>query len=223
MQIVLAQQNYHIGNFESNTNKIISAIKRAKEIQADLIVFSELAICGYPPRDFLYFEDFIHQCNLSIEKIKNESDNIAVLIGAPQKNTNSKGKSLYNSVYFIENKFIKQIINKTCLPTYDVFDEDRYFEPASEWNIVECKGKKIAVTICEDIWNMGNHPLYSTCPMDMLLKYSPALMINLSASPFDYTHEEDRKSIIKANVLKYKIPMLYCNTVGSSFCRTYHN
>ena len=215
MQIVLAQQNYHIGNFESNTNKIISAIKRAKEIQADLIVFSELAICGYPPRDFLYFEDFIHQCNLSIEKIKNESDNIAVLIGAPQKNTNSKGKSLYNSVYFIENKIIKQIINKTCLPTYDVFDEDRYFEPASEWNIVECKGKKIAVTICEDIWNMGNHPLYSTCPMDMLLKYSPALMINLSASPFDYTHEEDRKSIIKANVLKYKIPMLYCNTVGS--------
>ncbi len=215
MQIVLAQQNYHIGNFESNTNKIISAIKRAKEIQADLIVFSELAICGYPPRDFLYFEDFIHQCNLSIEKIKNESDNIAVLIGAPQKNNNPKGKSLYNSVYFIENKIIKQIINKTCLPTYDVFDEDRYFEPASEWNIVECKGKKIAVTICEDIWNMGNHPLYSTCPMDMLLKYSPALMINLSASPFDYTHEEDRKSIIKANVLKYKIPMLYCNTVGS--------
>ena len=215
MQIVLAQQNYHIGNFESNTNKIISAIKRAKEIQADLIVFSELAICGYPPRDFLYFEDFIHQCNLSIEKIKNESDNIAILIGAPQKNNNPKGKSLYNSVYFIENKIIKQIINKTCLPTYDVFDEDRYFEPASEWNIVECKGKKIAVTICEDIWNMGNHPLYSTCPMDMLLKYSPALMINLSASPFDYTHEEDRKSIIKANVLKYKIPMLYCNTVGS--------
>ena len=215
MQIVLAQQNYHIGNFESNTNKIISAIKRAKEIQADLIVFSELAICGYPPRDFLYFEDFIHQCNLSIKKIKNESDNIAVLIGAPQKNTNSKGKTLYNSVYFIENKIIKQIINKTCLPTYDVFDEDRYFEPASEWNIVECKGNKIAVTICEDIWNMGNHPLYSTCPMDMLLKYNPALMINLSASPFDYNHEEDRKSIIKANVLKYKIPMLYCNTVGS--------
>jgi len=215
MQIVLAQQNYHIGNFESNTNKIINAIKRAKEIQADLIVFSELAICGYPPRDFLYFEDFIHQCNLSIEKIKNESDNIAILIGAPQKNNNPKGKSLYNSVYFIENKIIKQIINKTCLPTYDVFDEDRYFEPASEWNIVECKGNKIAVTICEDIWNMGNHPLYPTCPMDMLLKYNPALMINLSASPFDYTHEEDRKSIIKANVLKYKIPMLYCNTVGS--------
>jgi len=96
-----------------------------------------------------------------------------------------------------------------------VFDEYRYFEPAYNWNIVEFKGKKLAITICEDIWNLGDNPLYRICPMDELMKHSPDLMINLSASPFDYTHNEDRKAIIKANVLKYKLPMVYCNAVGS--------
>ena len=85
----------------------------------------------------------------------------------------------------------------------------------TEWNIVEYKGKRLAVTICEDIWNLGNNPLYTVCPMDMLIQQGPDLMINLSASPFDYTHDADRKAAVKANVLKYKIPMFYCNGVGS--------
>ena len=101
------------------------------------------------------------------------------------------------------------------MPTYDVFDEYRYFEPADSWNCIEFKGQKIAVTVCEDIWNLGDNPLYRICPMDELIKQQPDLMINLSASPFDYTHAEDRKEMIKANVAKYKIPMLYCNGVGS--------
>jgi NAD+ synthase (glutamine-hydrolysing) len=110
---------------------------------------------------------------------------------------------------------IKQTIQKTCLPTYDIFDEDRYFEPASTWNVVSFKGKKIAVTICEDIWNLGDNPLYTICPMDKLMMQQPDFMINLSASPFDYTHDEDRKAVVKANVLKYGMPMFYCNAVGS--------
>jgi NAD+ synthase (glutamine-hydrolysing) len=101
------------------------------------------------------------------------------------------------------------------LPTYDVFDEYRYFEPAFDWNVVEFKGKKLAITICEDIWNLGDNPLYRICPMDALIKRQPDLMINISASPFDYTHHEDRKATIKLNVLKYKLPMFYCNTIGS--------
>ena len=101
------------------------------------------------------------------------------------------------------------------LPTYDVFDEYRYFEPAYEWNVVSFKGKRLAITICEDIWNLGDNPLYRICPMDHLMEQHPDIMLNLSASPFDYTHDEDRKSVIKANVLKYKIPMFYCNAVGS--------
>ncbi len=215
MKIFLAQQNYHIGNFESNTNKIIEAIKEAKSNQGDLIVFSELCICGYPPRDFLYFNDFIEKCLQSIELICKESNGIAVLIGAPQKNPSKLGKDLYNAAYFLFDGKIQQVIQKTCLPTYDVFDENRYFEPATAWNVIHFKGKRIAVTICEDIWNIDENPLYKICPMDMMIHQQPDLMINLSASPFDYTHQEDRLSIIKANVLKYGIPMFYCNAVGS--------
>lgn len=215
MKIFLAQQNYHIGNFEQNTQKIIDAIQRAKQDRADLIVFSELSVCGYPPRDFLYFNDFIDQCNQSIEKIRAAATGIAVLVGAPQRNPNKEGKDLFNAVYFLAEGAIQQVIHKTCLPTYDVFDEDRYFEPAQSWNVVEYKGRKIAVTICEDIWNLGDNPLYTRCPMDALMRQAPDLMINLSASPFDYAHDEHRKAIIKANVLKYQIPLLYCNAVGS--------
>ena len=215
MKIFLAQQNYHIGNFESNTNKIIEAIKEAKSNQGDLIVFSELCICGYPPRDFLYFNDFIEKCLQSIALICKEANGIAVLIGAPQKNPNKLGKDLFNAVYFLSDEKIQQVIQKTCLPTYDVFDENRYFEPATAWNVIHFKGKKIAVTICEDIWNIDENPMYKICPMDMMMNQQPDLMINLSASPFDYTHQEDRLSIIKANVLKYGIPMFYCNAVGS--------
>jgi len=215
MKIFLAQQNYHIGNFESNTKKIIEAIEAAKLDGADIAVFSELCICGYPPRDFLYFKDFIDKCYAAIDAIKLHADGIAVLVGAPHRNNVVEGKGLFNAAYFLADKEIKQVIHKTCLPTYDVFDEDRYFEPANEWNVINYRGKKIAVTICEDIWNLGNDPLYRYCPMDKLIGQQPDVMINLSASPFDYTHEEDREAAVKANVIKYKIPMFYCNGVGS--------
>ncbi|MFC4262427.1 NAD+ synthase [Ferruginibacter yonginensis] len=215
MKIYLAQQNYHIGNIEANTQKIIEAISIAKKEGADLVLFSELAVCGYPPRDFLYFNDFIQKCNKAIENIATHADGIAVLVGAPHKNEAFQGKDLYNAAYFLVDKKVQQIIHKTCLPTYDVFDEDRYFEPATTWNIVHYKGKKLAVTICEDIWNLGDNPLYTVCPMDQLMALQPDVMLNLSASPFDYTHDEDRHAAVKANVLKYKIPLFYCNGVGS--------
>jgi NAD+ synthase (glutamine-hydrolysing) len=215
MKIALAQQNYHIGNFESNTEKIICAINLAKEQGADLIVFSELSICGYFPKDFLEFDDFINKCYKAIDEIKQHADTIGVLVGAPDRNPIKEGKDLFNGAFFLYEKEIKAIAHKTCLPTYDVFDEYRYFEPAYEWNVVVFKGKKLAITICEDIWNLGDNPLYRICPMDELMKQQPDVMINLSASPFDYTHDEDRKATIKANVVKYKLPMFYCNAVGS--------
>lgn len=215
MKIVLAQQNYHIGNFESNTHKILEAIKEAKQKKADLIIFSELSICGYPSRDFLEFSDFINKCMESINVIKEEADTIAVLVGAPAVNDEKKGKDLFNAAYFLYEKQIKAVVHKTCLPTYDIFDEYRYFEPAFSWNIIEFKGRRLAVTICEDIWNLGDNPLYRICPMDILMEQQPDIMLNLSASPFDYTHIEDRKATIKANVTKYKLPLIYCNCVGS--------
>jgi NAD+ synthase (glutamine-hydrolysing) len=215
MKIALAQQNYHIGNFEQNTRKIIEGINWAKEQAADIVVFSELCVCGYPPRDFLEFEDFISKSYQAIDVIKQHADTIAVLVGAPDRNPVREGKDLFNAVYYLYNREILGIVHKTCLPNYDVFDEYRYFEPAYDWNIINFKGKKLAVTICEDIWNLGDNPLYRNCPMDELMKHQPDIMLNLSASPFDYIHVEDRKAIIKLNVQKYKLPMLYCNVVGS--------
>jgi len=215
MKIFLAQQNYHIGNFEANTTKIISAIEFAKKQNGDLIVFSELAVCGYPPRDFLEFSDFVEQGLAAIDKIRDAADTIGVLVGCPSVNPKIEGKNLFNSAYLLYEKEIKGIVHKTLLPNYDIFDEYRYFEPAWEWNLLNFKGKKLAVTICEDIWNLGNDPLYRVCPMDELIKQRPDIMINLSASPFDYIHADGRKGIVKQNVLKYKLPMIYCNTVGS--------
>ena len=215
MKIFLAQQNYHIGNFESNTQKIIDAIETAKQQGGDLIVFSELSVCGYAPRDFLEFEDFIAKSYAAIDIIKQHADTIGVLVGAPDRNPIREGKDLFNGAFFLYQKEIKAVAHKTCLPNYDVFDEYRYFEPAYNWNIMKFKGKRLAVTICEDIWNLGDNPLYRICPMDELMKQQPDVMINLSASPFDYTHDEDRKATIKSNVTKYKLPLFYCNAIGS--------
>ncbi|MEP6583024.1 MAG: NAD+ synthase [Ginsengibacter sp.] len=215
MKIILSQQNYHIGNFESNTNKIIDAIKVAKAKNADLIVFSEMSVCGYPARDFMDFNDFINKCYESIDIIKQHADTIGVIVGSPDRNPVREGKDLFNAAYLLYEREIKGIAHKTCLPNYDVFDEYRYFEPAFTWDVIEFKGKKIALTICEDIWNLGDNPMYRVCPMDVLMKQQPDMMINISASPFDYTHVDDRKAIIKANVLKYKLPLIYCNAIGS--------
>ena len=215
MKIALAQQNYHIGNFEDNTRKIIEGIKRAKEQGADLVVFSELCVCGYAPGDFLEFPDFINKCYEAIDRIKQHADTIGVLMGSPARNPQKEGKDLFNAVFLLHEKEIKGEIHKTLLPNYDVFDEYRYFEPAYDWKVLEFKGKKLAVTICEDIWNMGDNPLYRITPMEKLMAHDPDVMINLSASPYNYAQDIVRNSIIKAHTLKYRLPMLYCNAVGS--------
>lgn len=215
MKIFLAQQGYHIGNFEANTDKIISAIEEAKKAGGDLVVFSELAICGYPPRDFLEFNDFIERGLACIERIRQVADTIGVLVGCPSRNPRPKGKDLFNSAFLLYESEIKGVVNKTLLPNYDIFDEYRYFEPAYEWSVLEFKGKRLAVTICEDIWNLTDDPMYRFSPMDELVKQKPDIMINLSASPFDYVHADGRKGIVKQNVMEYKMPMLYCNTVGA--------
>lgn len=215
MKIFLAQQNYHIGNFEANTQKIIAAIKDAKQQGGDLVVFSELAICGYPPRDFLEFNDFVQQCINSVAAIAAEANGIGVIVGAPSRNPSALGKDLHNSAYVLYDGKVQAVVHKTLLPTYDIFDEYRYFEPANEWNIVTFKGVKLAITICEDIWNVGDNPLYRTCPMDVLVQQQPDIMINLSASPFDYAQAGERLDVVRQNVAKYKLPIVYCNTVGS--------
>ena len=215
MKIYVAQQNYHIGNFTLNRDKMIQAVEDGRKAGADLIVFSELSVCGYPPRDFLEFEDFLQQTEKTIQGIAQHSHGIGIIVGAPTPNPQPEGKNLLNSALLLYNGNIQGIVSKSLLPNYDVFDEYRYFEPAYSWNCIEFMGKKLAITICEDIWNLGDNPLYRVCPMDELMKQKPDLMINLSASPFDYDHDEDRKEVIRLNVKKYKLPMIYCNAVGA--------
>ncbi len=216
MKITVAQFNYHIGNFEGNTAKMLGAIQDAKQKNSDIICFSELATCGYPPRDFLEFDDFIRLNEESITKLAEAAQGIAVVVGSVSRNPIPEGKDLYNSVYFLVDGKVEYVQHKTLLPTYDIFDEYRYFEPASEWGIIEYKGKKIALTVCEDIWNIGNeNPLYKICPLDKMIDLNPDFILNVSASPFDTDHADGRINIVKENCNRYKVPMIYVNHVGA--------
>ncbi len=223
MKIALAQLNYTIGDFEKNADKIISAIKEAKSKGAGLIVFSELSLCGYPPLDLLERKSFIEKCKVYTEKIASHCTDIAAIIGAPVLNTNPEGKNLFNSALFLNNGRIEHNINKTLLPTYDIFDEYRYFESNREFNIIEYKNYRIGVTICEDIWydqplltGFGKNKLYSVSPVAKLMELKPDFMINIAASPFAYTYEKIKKDIIVKNAKKNGIPIIYLNQVGAN-------
>ncbi len=216
MKIALAQLNYHIGNIDGNLQKMLEAVAEAKKQGADIVAFGELAVCGYPPRDFLEFDDFINRCNKSVDALRQASDGIAIAVGAPSRNPVLAGKDLYNSAYFLYNGEILGVQHKALLPTYDIFDEYRYFEPADKFQTVNFKGKRIALSICEDIWNVGNeNPLYTVCPLDEMMWQRPDLILNLSASPFDYAHAAARIHTVRVNVKQYRIPMFYVNGVGA--------
>ncbi len=216
MKIAVAQLNFHIGNFEGNLAKMLRAVDTAKDQGADLVCFSELATCGYPPRDFLEFDDFIRLSKECVQELARAARGIAIIVGSPSKNPEVEGKDLYNSAYFLADGQIQQVQHKALLPTYDIFDEYRYFEPAAEFRVVEFKGKRIALTVCEDLWNLGNeNPIYTEVPMDRLMEQQPDLMINISASPFAWDHTADRLRVLRANVERYGLPLFYVNHCGA--------
>lgn len=216
MKIAIAQLNYLVGDFEGNLKKMLDMVARAKENQADLVVFGELSTTGYPPRDFLEFRDFIRLADASLEQLTAASEGIGIVVGSPTINPVPEGKDLYNSVYLLYNREVVFVQHKTLLPTYDIFDEYRYFEPAHTHHTVMFKGKRLALTVCEDIWNVGNeNPLYKVCPMDKMMPEQPDLMINVSASPFDYKHAADRLEVLRANVARYGVPLFYSNICGA--------
>jgi NAD+ synthase (glutamine-hydrolysing) len=222
MKIALAQLNYHIGNFSHNKDQIINTIVKAKNDHADLVVFSELSVCGYPPQDLLDYREFVQQSEKAIEEIAEHCQDIAVIIGSPRINPNSTGKMLKNSAYFINNGKIEFVQDKTLLPTYDIFDEYRYFEPNDQFNIVEYQGKKIALTICEDLWDQqpslsvfGKNRLYNISPMEKLKEYNPDLLINIAASPFSYSKIWGKKNIFIQKAKQHEIPVIFVNQVGA--------
>ncbi len=216
MKIALAQINYHIGNFEANQAKMLEAVAKAKAGGVDLVLFSELAVCGYPPRDFLEFRDFINHCTEVIDNLAAASAGIGIIVGGPAVNPRVEGKDLFNAAFFIADGKVQAEVHKALLPTYDIFDENRYFEPGRKFKVLEFRGQRIAITVCEDIWNVGNdNPLYTTCPMDELIHQQPDFMVNVSASPFSYAQAETRIGVCKANCQRYKLPLFYVNHVGA--------
>ena len=222
MKVVFAQLNYTIGDFKGNSKKIIDQIQKSRSKGADLVLFSELSVTGYYPHDLLEKKEFIKKAEDTLAEIAKSCVGIAAIVGAPRINENERGKKLFNSAFFLADGEIKSIQNKTLLPTYDIFDEYRHFEPNQDFDIVEYKGEKIAITICEDLWDeqptaneFGKDKLYAVSPMEELSKYQPDFVVNLSASPFSYNQEGWRKNVLISKAKNYGIPILYCNQVGA--------
>ena len=215
LRIALAQLDVVIGDFEKNVARMREYLERAKAAGADLVVFPELAICGYPPRDFLEFRDFIERGHAAAMQLVGDCTDLAAIIGLPTVNPKAEGKNLFNSAWVIQDGKVTATVHTALLPTYDIFDEYRYFEPAREFQTVTVAGKKIALTICEDLWNVEDDPMYVSCPMDALIREKPDLMVNIAASPFSYDHAEQRKAILLRNVKQYGIPLVYVNHVGA--------
>lgn len=216
MKIALAQLNTRIGDFEENTRRICEYIERSKRDGADIIVFPELIVCGYPPLDFLEFEDFIERCNAAVAEIAKSCFGIAAIVGSPHINPKSEGKNLFNAAFFLTEGEIQQVVHKTLLPTYDVFDEYRYFEPnQSTFKCINYKGVRIALTICEDLWDIEEDKMYTNWPMEELIGQKPDVMINIAASPFSDGHEYSRKRVLHKASLTYKLPLFYVNHVGA--------
>jgi NAD+ synthase (glutamine-hydrolysing) len=222
MKIAIAQLNYHIGNFELNTSKIIDCISKSKAAGADLVVFSELSVTGYYPHDLLERKEFVEQSYKAIGQIADCCTGIAAIVGGPSINPEPRGKKLFNSAFFMYDGKIQQTVNKSLLPTYDIFDEYRHFEPNKQFSVFDFCGKKLAITICEDLWDeqetqneFGREKLYQLSPLKELSVLNPDLVINLSASPFSYNQENSRKNILIKNAIKYQLPILYVNQVGA--------
>jgi NAD+ synthase (glutamine-hydrolysing) len=223
MKFTVAQLNYHIGNFSGNKELICNAIKKAKEVGSDLIIFSELCIPGYPPLDLLDRIDFIEKCNQTVMEIAVECTGIAAIVGSPTINRKPEGKKLYNSALLLSEGKIIFAANKALLPTYDIFDEYRYFEPEKEFSVFSFNGLKLAITICEDLWDeqpfdneFEKTRLYTVSPMEELAKQNPDIIINIAASPFSYSKIEAKENIFISKALKYKIPVISVNQTGAN-------
>jgi NAD+ synthase (glutamine-hydrolysing) len=213
IKICLAQLNFKIGDFEGNTAKIADTIFTAKQKGADLVVFSEMSVCGYMPDDLLDYPWFVEKCEHSLDAVAQSCQGIAAIVGGVMRNPH-KGRNLQNVMCFMQNGRIQKTIAKTLLPTYDVFSEARYFEPALETDIIEFKGHKIGIAICEDIWDIYNDFEYNVSPGSQLKELGADIIINPSASPFHLGKQSLRNRVFGGQASRFDIPVIYANQVG---------
>ncbi|MBL7838360.1 MAG: NAD+ synthase [Bacteroidetes bacterium] len=215
MKIALAQLNFIIADFKGNAKKIIDAIEMAKKSQTDLIVFSELAVCGYPPDDLLDYPHFNEICEQTIKEIAQSCKGITAIVGSPMENPEETGRRLYNAACILSNGVIQDVVYKTLLPTYDVFNESRYFEVNDIFKTVQINGIKTAITICEDLWHEMDKFDYQDNPLGELKAHEPNLVINISASPFNRDKMEERMEVLQKQSAFVKRPLVYVNQVGA--------
>jgi NAD+ synthase (glutamine-hydrolysing) len=219
MKIALAQINPTIGDFEQNTEKMLRFVEKAKSLSCDLVIFSELVISGYPPRDLLERQDFVAANLGHLHRLVESVKGIGVICGFVDENQDEEGNLLYNSAVLFDEGEILHQANKRLLPAYDVFDERRYFEPGTECSSFLYKGRKIGLTICEDIWNdkeLFSKRLYPIDPVALMVKEGADLIINISASPYYAGKREFRWVMLGDIAKKYGVPLIYVNQVGGN-------
>jgi NAD+ synthetase len=219
MKIAIIQTNPVIGDFAANTDRITAFIDQAKTRHCDLAVFPELAISGYPPNDLLERRDFVSANLQALNGLISTTRGIGVICGYIEPNSDTEGKALFNAAALFEDGQIRQQVRKQLLPTYDVFDERRYFEPGPETHAFAYKGSRIGLTICEDIWNdkdIFNRRIYHVDPVSRLIDSGADLLINISASVYHSTKRQQRWDILGRLARKYSIPIVYANQVGGN-------
>lgn len=219
MKIAAAQINPTIGDIAGNVEKILTHVGRAKELGAQLVVFPEMCLTGYPPRDLLERSYFIDQNIAALSELAPKVKDVSALVGFVEKNLAPEGKPLYNAAALLEGGEIAYVCFKSLLPTYDVFDEARYFEPSAGNAPIKIAGQKVALTLCEDIWTdelAGPRKLYNRDPLGEMVKKKFQLIINMSASPWSVGKEHVRTELMKAQAKKYNVPVVCVNQVGGN-------
>ena len=217
MKIAIVQYNPKVGDLKGNISKTKEFIQRAKEENCDLVVFPELSLTGYPPRDLLLRDDFIKACDRALQEIIDFTQGIGVIIGTVIDEGNVF--LLYNSALLIDDRKIIGRVDKSLLPNYDVFEEARYFQSSKQVKCIEFKGMRLGISICEDIWNdedLFGQERYARNILDELYADKPDIFINLSASPYHYGKHEIRKEMIAHYTQKYGIPFVYVNQIGGN-------
>ena len=219
MKIALAQINTTVGDIEGNEARILTAYRRGQQMGVDLVVFPELAIAGYPPRDLLLKNAFIPRNLAALHRLAAATDKTGLLVGYVGQNAKRPGREAFNSVALLQEGRLLASRTKTLLPTYDVFDEDRYFEPGVENKPIEFNGVKIGLTICEDIWNDEDfwpERRYRRNPAIDLIEAGAQILFNVSASPWHLGKNKTRFDMLSSLATKFGKPVIYCNLVGGN-------
>ena len=218
MKIGLAQINSTVGDLAGNSRRIVEACRSLEAQGADVILTPELVLTGYPPQDLLFQSDFVPMSLQALEEIHREVGSAAWIVGCVQKNSSSSGRPFFNAAAVLERGCAIRWVHKTLLPTYDVFNESRYFEPGQKSAPVEIRGTIFGITICEDIWTPDYlpRPLYSCDPVETLCAAGATAILNLSASPFQLGKPRLRESMIKNQALRHGVPFYYCNAIGGN-------